>query len=378
MRGTLLLVANYDSEVGYAWWLMEGFWALAAHAMARQGRRCILAYPTVGSVSDVIRNAPMDVIERRISWAPGRLAVRSGFFMKQNGITSVYLTDWPALHWIYAWWRLMGVRSIVLHDHTPGDMPPVGGIRGMTKRLLHALRVFSASQYVAVAAHIRRRHIETWRVPSRRCTVVENGIRAFDCLPAERAAVRQEIGIPDSAVLVALVGRATHYKHLDFAVRCLARLRQRAPNAGAIHFVHCGDGPQLEELRSLTKELDLADRMHFLGKRSDVRDILCASDLAFHPSRGEAMSLAILEFMSAGLAVVASDRPSVCAAVEHGASGLLYPADDLDAAADAVSELATDPRRRRSLGEEGRRRCHSRYTIERTYDAFTRGVIAHL
>jgi len=375
--GPVLLVANYESGVGYAWWLMENFWAVIARALEPQARACILAYPTIGTVPAAVQEAPIEVLEQRIgrSWRDAWSGVR---FLRRRGIRAVYLTDWPYVHWIYLVWRLAGVRRIVVHDHTPGDRPPAHGARGLAKRALHALGVFSATHYVAVSEYIRRRMLTAGRVPEGRCLVVTNGIRLFERDGSARGRVRAALGVPESAVLVVLVSRATFYKGLDFAVRCLQRVLAEEALRGRVHAVHCGDGPDLDTFAAMARSAGIHDSLRFLGRRLDVREILGASDIAFHPSRGEAMSLAILEFMCAELPVLASDRPSVCTAIEPGVTGLTYKHEDVADAAAELRRLIVDAPLRRSLGAAAARACRARYSLDNTNRELVERVVPAL
>ncbi len=373
----VLLVGNYESDVGYAWWLMEHFWARIASASSAAGVRCVLAYPVVRTVPKPVALAPIDVVEFHFSGGSLSSLLAGIRFIRRHRVRAIYLTDWPYLHWCYLAWRLLGVRTIVIHDHTPGDRPPAVGWRGGIKSAIHRWGLFSASTYVAVSEYIGMRMALNGRVPNAKRVVVTNGIRLFDPASVTRSEVRRRLGIPDHAVLVVLVSRATRYKNIDFAVRCIARLAV-ADASSCVIAVHCGDGPDKTAFEQLCRELDLGDRFRFLGRRDDVRDILCAADIAFHPSRGEAMSLAILEFMCAELAVVVSDLPSVCSAIQHGVTGLTYSAGSVDAAVEQLRALVVDPERRRALGEAAGRACRTRFSLDSMNAAFDTRVIPAL
>jgi glycosyltransferase involved in cell wall biosynthesis len=368
-------VANYESNVGYAWWLMEHFWNRIA-TVASAGRvRCVLAYPVVRTIPGTVAKAPVEIIEFRFSAGSLSDSLAGFRFIRRNRVRSIYLTDWPYIHWCYPVWRLLGVRSIVIHDHSPGDRPPIGGWRGALKSALHGLRAFSASFYVAVSEYIGRRMRLNGRVPPARCAVVTNGIRLFDRASVSRQDVRRRIGVSDDAVVVVLVSRATEYKNIDFAVRCVAQLVATSDIGRRLVAIHCGDGPHKKELENLCRRLGLADRFRLLGERNDVREILCAADIAFHPSRGEAMSLAILEFMCAELAVLVSDLPSVSSAIEPGVTGLTYRAGDVDAAVHELRGLVLDPERRKALGMAAGHACRTQFSLESMDEAFDSYVI---
>jgi glycosyltransferase involved in cell wall biosynthesis len=114
--------------------------------------------------------------------------------------------------------------------------------------------------------------------------------------------------------------------------------------------------------------------MHFLGKRSDVPRLMAGCDAAMHPSRGEAMSLAVLEYMCAGLPPVVPSLPSVSVAVEHEVTGLIYQNLNVDAAVSALRRLADDDALRARLGATAHAKVLSSYTIEQTLRKFDESI----
>ncbi len=374
-RGSVLLVANYESDVGYAWWLMENFWSLIASAARAQGRTCLLAYPRIGEIPEIIRAAPLTSVELRIGRSPWSNVWRGLRFIRQHRVRSVYLSDWPNVHWVYLLWRLAGVRRIVVHMHAGTDRPPVRGIRALAKDALHRARLLSATLYVAPSHYMGTKLRDVARVPAARCTVVTNGIRLFSRDNARQAWTRQRLGVPEDAILIALVGRANFEKGLDFAIRCMARLLEDPALRGRVFAVHCGDGPDLETLRQLARDANVQENFRFLGRRNDVRDILCAADIAFHPSRREAMALSVLEFLCAGLAVLTSDVPSVSTAVKPGVTGLTYPRENVEEAVAVLRRLIDDPALRRTLGSAAASACRAEYSLETMNRAFVAAVV---
>jgi glycosyltransferase involved in cell wall biosynthesis len=93
-----------------------------------------------------------------------------------------------------------------------------------------------------------------------------------------------------------------------------------------------------------------------------VPALLGAADLFVLPSRREGLPIALLEAMEAGLAIVATPVGGIPEALAHGEAGVLVPAGDARALADALAALARDPARRRALSEAARARAHARYS----------------
>lgn len=376
--GAVLLVANYESDVGYAWWLMEAFWATISAEASSAGRRCILAYPQVNAVPKVIRDAPINITTWRVRPSGLKSALDSARRMRRERVKSVYLTDWPVYSLSYFIWRLFGVQRIVLHDHSGAERPPITGPKAWLRSAIHAVELFSCDTYVAVSDYIGRRFVENSRIPSRRCLVVRNGIVPFSGEADRRLSIRSELSIPHDAVVVVLVSRASFTKGWDFAIRCAAELKGLSNRATSAHFVFVGDGPDLGAFRGLAKQGGVDDVCHFLGHRSDVLQILGAADLAFHPSKAEALSLATLEFMCAELPVIVPDRPSVCALTEDHVDGRIYESTSVVSASAIIDELIGDQQARCRMGRAARAKVLSDYTLEKTLDRFRLHVVPRL
>ncbi len=186
--------------------------------------------------------------------------------------------------------------------------------------------------------------------------------------PPPRAAARAELGVPQEAFAVALVGRISDWKGQDVLARALAA--PELAGVGAIGIVAGAPVPGAEAdaaaLDALAAELGVGDRLLRLGFRRDVDTVLGAADAVVVPSkRPEPLGLVALEAAAAGLPVVASDAGGVVEAVEHGRTGLLVPPDDPAALAAALRELASDPARAAALGAAGRELVARRFGRDR-------------
>jgi glycosyltransferase involved in cell wall biosynthesis len=137
-----------------------------------------------------------------------------------------------------------------------------------------------------------------------------------------------------------------------------------------VRFFYIGDGPDSARLKDLAAGLELdGGAFTFLGRRNDVRRILPAFDVALHAAEGEGFSLAILEYMSAGLATLVPDVPSVAQAVDHQRTGWVYAHRIVESASKAVQAMR-DPRTRHKLGEAAAKEVATRYSWERTRTGF--------
>jgi glycosyltransferase involved in cell wall biosynthesis len=375
--GNILLVANYASDVGYAWWLMESFWSAIAHHYAATGSKIFLAAPRVNGISDTIKRAPIHVSQLDFSNRDRSNRRLLKDYIRENEIRVMYLTDQPYLDFQYAALRRWGIRWIINHDHTPGERPPVRSLRGIVKRTLYGLRAVSCDHYIAVSDFVHSRLRRNACVPADRCSTVLNGIVPIEPDPTCRERIRAEFDIPGDAHVVVTTGRASYYKGIDFLIDCASLLRKRG-HLGSTYFLYCGDGPDLKAFQTKAADLGIADRFIFAGRRDDVRCVLQACDIAVQMSLGEAFSLSILEYMSAGLATVA---PAMCGngeAIRHGVDGMLYSSRDREGLATMLAQLTTDSDLRIRLGREAVRTVCTRFTLDRANADLVRTLEAAL
>src|SRR5207248_3814804 len=111
-----------------------------------------------------------------------------------------------------------------------------------------------------------------------------------------------------------------------------------------------GDGPERAGVEAQVRELNLGEKVRFLGTRKDVAQLLHGADLFLLTSVSEGIPLTVIEAMAAGLPVVATDVGGLREVVADGLTGLLAPAKDAAALADCVWRLAGDPELRRRMG----------------------------
>ena len=364
-RRNILLVANYSSDVGFAWWLIENFWAEIATHFHKCGRTVVLVYPEIRQVPERIRSAPLKVetLDFGDRSPEGRKRLRD--LIRDCDISSIYLTDRPALDPFYWTLRRWSVTSIVNHDHTPGERTPPGPVKRWVKRLAHRLSLWSCDHYIGVSEFVVRRFTETHCIPPEKCSLVRNGIVPIDSCGFEVGGVQSAFGIPQDALVVVTVGRASVYKGIDFVVECADVLCNRLRLAN-VYFLHLGDGPERERLRSRVRQCGLSGRFIFGGERSDVRDLLPSCHIALHASHGEAFSLAILEYMSAALAAVVPDHCGNAEAIKHFVTGILYRPGDLNDAVRAIQTLVNDEGLRQRLGSAASNSIRRDFDIRRT------------
>lgn len=128
-----------------------------------------------------------------------------------------------------------------------------------------------------------------------------------------------------------------------------------------------GDGPLRRPLHALADQLGIASRVQFLGRRTDVPQLLKAADLYVQPSRWEGLSIAVLEAMAAGKPIVVSDAPSLAEQVQDAA--LLFPVGDAPQLALRISALLANPELRQQLACMAQQRAQM-FGLKKTLDCY--------
>ena len=364
-NGNILLVANWDSGVGYAWWLMENFWTTIAGHFSACGTTCYLSYPTISRIPDSIAASDIEVLEHDFrDRSPGSLK-RLYRLVRSNNIRHLYLTDSPHYSWYYLLLRVWGVRTIVVHDHRPGERTLPSARRMAMKCMIQKLPLITADHFIAVSDFVYRRFIDIICIPPEKCSCAPNGIVPLEPAGPGEHYAQEVFNIPYDRIIVVNTGRASYYKGIDFIIECANELIN-IQQLDQLHFLYCGDGPDMEDFKSLVRQYNLDSRFCFAGARSDIRKILPSCHIGFHAAIGEVgYSLSILEYMSAGLATIVPDRPSTAQAITSMETGILYRPADIQSASAAIRH-ALDEENRKRLGTNAALLVRNEYNINTT------------
>ena len=158
------------------------------------------------------------------------------------------------------------------------------------------------------------------------------------------------------------VGRLAGVKGVPLLLEALAAL---APAHPALRLRLIGDGPDRAALEARAIRLGLADRVEFLGYRSqsEVADALAGAQIFVLPSFAEGVPVVLMEAMAAGLPVITTQIAGIPELVDSGISGLLVPPGEAAPLARALDTLLTDPARRHAMGQAGRARVSADFNI---------------
>ncbi len=215
--------------------------------------------------------------------------------------------------------------------------------------------VVTVSDYVG-------RYLASAGVPGELITTVPTGV---DFSRYDRSTVagnlREELGLAPDTPLIGTVAILRIKKGHSEILDAVPSVLQRFPDA---HFVFAGDGPQLANLEKRIAQEQLGERVHLLGLRRDVTNILAALDVFVLPTHQEALGTAFIEAGAMGLPVVATRVDGVPEVVQDGETGLLVPVQDGVAVADAINRLLADPCYRENMGRQATAFVHRVFSRE--------------
>jgi glycosyltransferase involved in cell wall biosynthesis len=364
---TILCVANWDSDVGYAWWLMESFWVKIAENY-QNNFNVLLAYPSISKIPNSIQESPLKIKTIDFTFNLWYSIFPQLIFIVRNRVKHIYFSDRTNTSWRYFFYRLAGIKNIIVHDHTPGLRTRPGFMKYIIKSILTRVPLLNSTGSIGTTEFVRQRLIFTSCIPEKRCFSAPNGIPLLENSLAVVPNIHKMFNIPKERAIIVSVGRVNLYKGVYFALEVIKELvlHKRINN---VHFLYIGGGPDINKCKNLALELGIADFVCFSGRVSNIEHILPSCQVAFHPSKGEVgYSLAILEYMRAGLPVVVPDNPSVCGATEHGATGMIYKEGDIIDANINLLNLIQNHELSKMIGLKGKLKIKELYSLEKCHE----------
>ena len=256
--------------------------------------------------------------------------------------------------------RLANVPVILSGLHsTPGPEHLGRSVVGRWNRHL----MFLNSGVVTVSEDMRDYLIQHDGYPAARCRVLANGVDTEKFRPRPPSAeICAELGVQPDTPVASIVATLRPEKRHDLFLQAAQVVAEQLPET---QFLIIGGGPLRAEYESLAEKLGIRERVHFLGSRNDIPDLLALSDVVCLASTDvESAPICMLEAMATGRAQVAPAIGGVPKIIEDGVTGLLVPPGDGKALGEAIYRVLADKALSNRLGEASRARALDRFSLE--------------
>ena len=267
-----------------------------------------------------------------------------------------------------AW--LAGV-PIRIHGEHGRDVSDLDGSNVTYQRVRRFYRPF-VSYYLALSRDLAEYLIKVIHIPEDKVLQVYNGVDAVRFHPASTG--RHDLGCPfprPAHWLVGTVGRMQTVKDQPTLVRAFIRALEIAPSLRhCLRLALIGNGPLLAECQRLLLEAGAIELAWLPGERSDIPEIMRELDCFVLPSLAEGVSNTILEAMSTGLPIIATDVGGNAELVSDGLTGYIIPAADHEAMAEKIVHLAKQRDIARGMGRAGRDLVENKFSMNAMITAY--------
>jgi glycosyltransferase involved in cell wall biosynthesis len=190
--------------------------------------------------------------------------------------------------------------------------------------------------------------------------------------PAELHRMRRQLGLAEGALVVGYVGRLVRGKGLPELMVAFRQLADSVPEARLL-VVGPYDATELDSITpDVAGEYGIAEKTIFTGTRTDTVDLYGLMDIFVLPSHWEGLPRSVMEAQAMGLPVITTDARGCRESILDGETGLIVPARDANALAEALLKLAHDDPLRHSMGQAARRFAAERYDQQSMFQAIER------
>ena len=261
---------------------------------------------------------------------------------------------------------LIARKPVIATFHGMVDVGPRERFRAFKLWVLNR----GVSRFVAVSKSLRDAIAHAGLLDAARCEIIYNGIDLSRYGRSDERTLRTRLALPGDAILIGSLGNIRPAKGYDLLIRAARRISDRFPR---VHFVIAGEPKSSlqRELDALVRELQLEQRVHFVGFCADSAAYLGQLDYFLLSSTSEGLSIATVEALATGLPVVATRCGGPEEIIADDRDGVLVAIDEA-ALAEGVAALLEDPTRAERLAQTGRRTARERFDGDAMLDAYCR------
>lgn len=332
--------------------------------------RCVVAVlDEVGEIGERLRSDGFTV--EHLHREPGidrGCARRLDAFAKKEGVGLLHAHQYTPFFQSMLSRGLLGARPVLLTEH--GRHVP--DLPSRKRSVVNRLLLRKQDRLIGCGGAVRQALIDNEGLPANRVDVIYNGVNLNTFgTPSDgaRAKLRAEFGFEQTDFVAVQVARLHELKDHITAVKAIDEARKSVPS---IKLLVVGDGDQQAVIEQEIQKRQLQDHVVLAGSRTDVADLLSASDAFLMSSISEGIPLTIIEAMAGRLPVVSTAVGGIPEMIEHQRNGFLAAAKDSSALASHLVQLATTPSLRTEIGDAGRQTAEQTFSEQGMLDGYRR------
>jgi glycosyltransferase involved in cell wall biosynthesis len=299
---------------------------------------------------------------------PGTFFRLLSIFRKNKDSILFLLDHHNSIFWGALAAKAAGLKNIILSLHSTRLWTNAHNFN-FTDRLV--LPTFS--KIVALSETHARYLVEEEGVSDKQLTIINNGVDVDRFYPVgseeQKRKNKRKFLIKENNITVTIVAslrpEKNHGMFLDAAL-LIARKRKD------ITFLIVGEGEEKSRLQAIAHKMLLEERVIFLGNRTDIPEVLSATDIAVLCSFIEIFPVTVLEAMAAGLPVISTNVGSLSEIIRNGEEGILIPSEDTASLAKEIEGLADNREIRLGMGERARKRVLEKFSTERMLNQYAK------
>jgi N-acetyl-alpha-D-glucosaminyl L-malate synthase BshA len=243
--------------------------------------------------------------------------------------------------------KSQGIKTVTTLHGT--DITLVGADASFQKIIKFAIE--ESDGVTAVSQYLKQRTIEEFGI-HREIRVINNFIDPGRPAASQNVSLRENFA-PSGEKILMHASNFRPVKRTGDVVRVFAQVQELVPS----QLILIGEGPEIRMTQQLVSELNLSDRVHFLGEQDHLETLFSCADLFLLPSEQESFGLTALEAMNCGVPVIATDIGGLPELITHGETGYLFPIGETGKMAEAAVALLRDHEHHRRFGRKARDRA---------------------
>ena len=288
------------------------------------------------------------------------LPFRLAKVIKRENVTIVHTHESASMFYGTLAAKMAKIPVIVNTYHRGSDVD----ICSRRARIRNRIMIPLVDLIISVSKANGRVFADAHRIQSHRLKTIYNGVDfcSYENINVETALKkRKELGLGLDSKIIGTVGLMNGpEKGFEYLIRAFARVSQTEENATLILV---GDGPLRSDLEQLSRDLNISSRIRFPGFRIDTPELYQIFDIFVLPSIYESFGLVLVEAMSAGKPVVATNVGGIPEIVQDGKTGIIVPPREPDKLAEAILRLMRDEHLSLSMGKAGQRRAEGKFSL---------------